>query len=150
MLSVPTRPFWIYATTLGLTAFVLNWCWEMAQMGAYTELAAVPWRQTVWTCTRATGGDVMITFASYGIGALAQGKLAWGATGKWNVYATGALLGALCATAYEWMALFSGRWSYSPEMPIVPIVGVGLWPSLQLTVLVPTALWAAWCMTAKR
>jgi hypothetical protein len=66
-------------------------------------------------------------------------------SGRWNVYATAALLGGACAAAYEWRALVTGRWFYAERMPVVPLLGVGLWPLLQLTLLVPLALWgAAW------
>lgn len=40
----------------------------------------------------------------------------------------------------EWRALATGRWSYTDGMPILPVLGVGLWPVLQLTLLTPIAL----------
>lgn len=103
-------------------------------------------------CTAATLGDVAITLGICGIGALSTGRLQWGLEKKWNVYATAALLGAACAAAIEWRALAFGRWSYTDQMPIVLFVGVGLWPLLQLTLLVPIALWIAawWTLRSRR
>jgi hypothetical protein len=87
---------------------------------------------------------VAVTLAVYGLGALAAGRWRWGVRPRWNVYATGAVLGGLVATALECRFLASGRWSYNERMPVVPILGVGLWPLLRLTLLVP----AAWAIAA--
>src|SRR5713226_9123430 len=88
---------WSYFAALFVAAFGLNWLWEMAQMPAYAEMAGRSWRETLPRCTVATLGDVVITFAVYGVGSLAAGQVRWGVTGKWNVYATAALLGAVNA-----------------------------------------------------
>ena len=133
------RPLWFCFVVLSLVAFVLNWFWEMAQMRAYTEMASAPWASTLMTCTWASIGDVAFTFIIYGIGALATGQSRWGMTGRWHVMAAAAILGAVFATAVEWNAQVSGRWSYTEAMPMVPMFGVGLWPFLQLTVTVPIA-----------
>jgi hypothetical protein len=132
-----------FIAAAAVIAFVLNWVWEMAQMSAYGEMAGVPWSQTLLPCTVAAVGDVAITMAVYGVGALAAGAWRWGMSGRWNVYATGALLGAACAVGYDYRALAVGRWSYTERMPIVPLLGVGLWPCLQLTLLVPIVFAAA-------
>jgi hypothetical protein len=60
-------------------------------------------------------------------------------SGCWNVYATAALLGGAFAVAYEWKALGSGRWRYTDRVPVMPVLGAGLWPLLQLALLVPLA-----------
>lgn len=134
-----------YWAVLTLSAFALNWLWEMVQMPAYVGMADRPWRDALGICTRATLGDVVITWASYGIGALASGQWRWGMMTTWNVYATGSVLGALAAVGIEWRGLSSGTWAYTDHMPIIPWTVVGLWPFLQLTILVPLALGiAAW------
>jgi hypothetical protein len=145
------RTLLTFFSALFIAAFGLNWLWEMAQMPAYAEMAHSPWWETVPACTRATLGDVVFTFAIYGLGALAAGRLDWGLKPRWNVYATATILGAACAVAFEWWAVGSGRWSYHARMPIVPVLHVGLWPLLQLTILVPAALgMAAWWTRRKR
>lgn len=45
----------------------------------------------------------------------------------------GALLAFAIAT--EWWALATGRWVYGPHMPIIPLLHVGLTPTIQLAVL---------------
>lgn len=42
--------------------------------------------------------------------------------------------------AVEWRALAVARWSYTESMPVVPLLSVGLWPLLPLTLLVPAAI----------
>lgn len=112
-------------------------------MPAYVELAGRSWREVAPRCTVATLGDAAITLAIYGVGALAAGRWRWGMEGGWNVYASAVLLGALSAVAVEWVALGEGRWSYSARMPVVPGLRVGLWPLLQLSLLVPASFWIA-------
>jgi hypothetical protein len=81
------------------------------------------------------------TLAAYGVGALAAGR--WRVAGAWNVYAAAAILGGLFTDAYEWRALAAGWWSKAEAMPVVPALGVGLWPLPRLALLVPAALWLA-------
>jgi hypothetical protein len=52
-------------------------------------------------------------------------------------------LGGAWAAAFEWYGRATGRWTCADRMPVVPLLGVGLWPLLQLAVLIPTALWIA-------
>ena len=132
-----------FLAALSLTAFGLNWAWEMVQMPAFVEMAGRSWSQTATVCTAATLGDVVITLAIYAVGALAAGNIRWGMTGNWNVYATTILLGGVFAAAFEWFSLATDRWKYNEHMPIVPVLKVGLWPLLQLTLLVPLSFWIA-------
>lgn len=138
---------WVFFGLLSAAALVLNWLWEMAQMPAYAEMAGRPWLDTLLPCTRASLGDVALTLAVCGIGALISGRWLWAAQGTWNVYAGAALLGAILGAATECRLLASGRWSYTGRMPVVPVLGVGLWPLLQLTLLTPIALWIAGRLT---
>jgi len=117
--------------------FVLNWFWEMLQMRAYSGLETISWREAAPGCTMAALGDVGISVVLYGIGALAAGRLLWAAKNSWNVYCALALLALCYAALTERYALASHRWSYNHTMPIVPLLNIGLWPLLQLMVLVP-------------
>jgi len=133
-----------FATTL-LASFVLNEIWEMAQMSAYLETAEPSWTSTLALCTRAAVGDVGIILGIYAAGALAAGDLGWGMRGRWNIYATVAVLGLAYAALVEHAALAAGRWSYTERMPVVSVLGAGLWPLLQMTLLPPlTFLFARW------
>jgi hypothetical protein len=121
-------------------AFGLNFLWEMLQMSAYAEMAGRSWRETALTCAVASVGDAALTLVIYGIGALVKGSWRWVTRGGWKNYLTAALLAVGCAAAVERAALATGRWSYLSRMPVPPLLGVGLWPFLQLTLLVPLTL----------
>jgi hypothetical protein len=137
-----------FFAALVASAFGLNWVWEMAQMPAFAEMAGRSWLETALPCARAALGDVAMTFGIYGLGSLAAGQWRWGMERRWNVYLTGALLGGVFASSFEWYSLASQRWTYNEQMPIVPILGVGLWPQLQLMLLVPLSwAFAAWWST---
>ena len=128
-----------------VASFVLNDIWEMAQMSAYVETAGYSWASTLPFCTRAAVGDVGIILGIYAICALAAGDLGWGLSGRWNVYAAAAVMGLACAALVEQAALAAGRWSYTERMPVVSMLGAGLWPLLQMTLLPPlTFLFARW------
>ena len=135
------RSMGAYFTVVALSAFSVNWLWEMFQMSAFVEMAGRSWRETALPCARAAMGDVAMTFAIYAFGALAASDIHWGVTGRWNVNLSGALLGGGFAAAFEWYSLASDRWTYNELMPIIPVLGVGLWPLLQLPLLVPLS-WA--------
>jgi hypothetical protein len=121
-------------------AFILNWFWEMLQMPAYSETAGLPWRATAWRCTWATIGDMAVTYAVYGFGALITGTIRWTSNWTHSQILAIALISGVFALAIEWQALLDQRWHYSERMPIVPILDVGLWPLLQLPLLVPLSV----------
>jgi hypothetical protein len=126
--SLPWRRLERFFAITVLVSFVLNEFWEMAQMSAYVETAGPSWTGTLELCTRAAAGD-----------------LGWGLRGRWNIYATAAVLGLAFAALVEHAALAAGRWSYTERMPVVSALGAGLWPLLQMTLLPPlTFLFARW------
>lgn len=126
-----------------LTGFVLNAIWEMAQMSAFVETADRSWTSTLALCTRAALGDVGIILGICAVGALAAGDPAWCLRGRWNMYAAAALLGLAQAVLVERSALAVGRWSYTERMNGASVLGAGLWPLLQLTLLTPLTIWIA-------
>lgn len=134
-----------FFATMMLASFVLNEIWEMAQMSSYVETSGHSWASTLGFCTRAAVGDVGITLGLYASGALAAGDPGWGLRCRWNIYATGAVMGLAYAALVEHAALAAGRWSYTERMPVVPWLDAGLWPLLQMTLLPMLAfLFARW------
>ena len=145
--SADSSPPWrrlgrFFAATV-LTGFVFNEIWEMAQMSAYVETAGRPWTSTLGLCTQAAVGDVGILLGIYAAVALATGGLGWGLRARWNRYAVAGFLGLAYSALVELAALAAGRWSYSARMPVVPGLGAGLWPLLQMTLLPPLTFWLA-------
>ena len=45
------------------------------------------------------------------------------------------LTGIVVAILIEYMAFFTQRWTYNSSMPIIPIINVGLTPTIQLALL---------------
>ena len=130
-----------FFAAIAAAAFVLNWIWEMIQMRAYAGMPARPWNEAAAICTIATLGDVVITLTIYFLGALAARRLFWASANSWNVYVFLAVVGFVSAACIERQALAVHAWGYNQKMPVVPYLQVGLWPLLQLTTLVPGAVW---------
>ncbi len=122
-------------TALAATAFALNWIWEMAQMFAYAKKPADSFAETFIICTLASVIDAMVTLAIDAF--LRFLTKPYGAM----FYLSAAILGALCAAGFEWFAFRFNLWSYSEQMIVLPVIGVGLLPFIQLTLLVPLAIW---------
>jgi hypothetical protein len=135
-----TGPLFI---TLLIVAFVLNWTWEMLQMFAYAGMTDAPWTKTIVLCSVASLGDVGITVIVFVTVALAAGKLSWAWDFKWHSYTAAALIATCYSTLTELWGLASGTWAYTANMIVVPVLNVGLWPFLQLMLLVPLAIWIA-------
>ena len=125
------RSFYIY---LAVVAFALNWVWEIAQMSAY-RTAEKSWGEALFFCTLATLIDALAVLAIYGAAVFFINRR------DWKFYLTAALLGAVCAVLFEKIAFAFGWWSYEKEMIVVPILGTGLLPFVQLTTLAPVSIW---------
>lgn len=134
-----SSPRWQFFSALFIAALVLNWLWEMIQMPAYSTTAGQSWRVPLLLCTIASLGDAAITLGIFAVSALATRRWRWATRAKWKQYIGIALLGAVSAVIIEKAASPLGLWEYASRMPIVPLLTVGLWPLLQLTLLVPLA-----------
>lgn len=116
-------------------SFGLNWIWEMTQMFGYDKKPATSVVESIIFCTLATVIDAVVTLAIYRLLEF------FGNHRNRLFYLCAALFGAICAIGFEWFAFRFNLWSYSQQMPILPLFGVGLLPFLQLTLLVPLAIW---------
>lgn len=104
------------------SALVLNSVWENAHSvlyanymrGAITEPILL--RASIWDA-------VIITLICLPF--LYDGSLR---RKSWLIFA----IGVVVAIAIEMYALQTGRWAYNELMPVIPLLGVGLTPTLQL------------------
>jgi len=103
-----------------ILAFILNWIWEIAQSALYLNHQGMP--ITSFILFRAAAADAVIILILVFI---AQ-KL------KINRSLFVALAGLVLAIVIEMWALQTGQWAYSALMPTVPIIRVGLTPTIQL------------------
>lgn len=119
---------------LFVVAFGLNWIWEVSQTFAF-EMSGVSIGKMLFFCTFASVIDGIVTAAIFWV----LQKLI--ADINWKFYLAAAGLGASSAVLFEQMAFTFDLWSYDEEMPVLPFLGTGLLPFLQLTILVPLAIW---------
>ena len=140
----PPAITWLPEFNVAVFAFLLNYPWELLQGPLFERMAAAPHWEAVKMCTQAALGDVFIMLAAYWlVAALAKSR-------RWIVAPTGLqlllfmTLGALITIVIEQLALrglWLESWSYSPLMPVIPVVGVGLSPLVQWLVLPPVVVW---------
>jgi hypothetical protein len=137
---VRQKSFRAFYTTLFVASFGLNWFWEIAQMFFYKVKPAEMWAHILLYCTLAAVIDALVTLVSYKLTTALIRNRGWKCNGGWKLYALMALFGAIWAIFFEIAAKEFGLWSYNEWMPLVPVIGVGLSPLLQLTLLMPAAL----------
>jgi hypothetical protein len=119
------RLFWI--------AFLLNVIWETAQLPAFEGMEQIPFWGHLIGGGIATLFDALFICGVYLV--LQRARRSPPAT-----YLLAAALGSITAIIVEHLALAGGWWSYSDVMPVLPFLGTGLFPFLQLTVLTPLSL----------
>jgi hypothetical protein len=121
--------------TVFVVAVAVNFAWEIVQSPLFAPMGG--WLLGTWRCFVASLGDGVIVLAIAAAGSLLFRRADWfvrpGATG----YLFTGALGLAVAVGIEIGALATGRWSYSEQMPLIPVVQVGVAPALQMLVLPP-------------
>ena len=128
-----------HATALSLVSFALHFVWESIQCpllyvhGSYDA----SWSGMI----RATAGDVLLTWTIYAGVSAASARWRWDAE-AWSARQWAVLIGVaiVLGIGVEVRALATGRWAYTPSMPVVPVLGVGLVPLAQLLILTPVGI----------
>ena len=95
-------------------------------------------------CFRGALGDMIFMVVIYAALAFVHRNLFWvaepAAYARSVTWVITVSLGFVLAVAFEWWALGTGRWSYADSMPLLPGLGVGLVPVLQMIVIPPFTL----------
>jgi hypothetical protein len=112
--------------------------WEHAHIVLYTGYGAMEGVLPVWLL--ATLGDLVYTLVIILIISAAKRGFGWIGNATTTDLFAAAVLGFLVALMVEYKGLYLGRWEYLLSMPIVPFLGVGLSPLLQMTLLTPLSL----------
>ena len=127
---------------LSLVSFFLHLIWEYVQCPLFYLHGSL--KPTHTAMLIATVGDVGITWLLYALLALYRKHWTW-SLDQWRVtdllLIEGLSLGV--ATSIEIRALDSGKWSYTPNTPLVPGTSVSFIPLLQLALLVPVSIFLA-------
>lgn len=112
-------------------AFLIQWGWEAIHAAAYVETNG-PFRQRLLHCLPMGAVD-----AVWSLGLLVTARVIVRPAGQSHRAAflwLTVVLGAMTAATLEWHALRTGRWTYNGLMPLIPGLGVGVFPVLQMAI----------------
>jgi hypothetical protein len=118
-----------------LVAVAFNFVWEVAQSPLFAPMGG--WLLGSWRCFVASLGDGVIVMAIAVAGWVLFRRVDWFSRPGIAGYAFMGALGAAAAVAIELGARATSRWSYTDQMPLIPIVQVGLVPVLQMLAIPP-------------
>ncbi|WP_075831536.1 hypothetical protein [Deinococcus marmoris] len=114
-------------------AFALNFAWEMLQMPLFGDM---DWSPASWVlCAAASLGDAAFSAAAYAALAVWHRDTWWIRRRRLLDLTLVVMGGTLSAFLGERITLALGWWSYRPLMPLVPGLGVGVVPFVQLAAL---------------
>jgi hypothetical protein len=129
---------------LAALSFLFNLPWEMGQMRFYRCAETRSNAQTMRFCALTSLGDAAIALGAFWAVSRVTGSREW-VRDPSPVEVAGFVGSGLAATVlFEWLATeVLDRWEYAPGMPTLPVLGTGLAPLLQWSLLPPLALWFA-------
>lgn len=122
--------------TLFVLAVAINYPWELGQSVLFARPDS--WPSMWWHCLVASAGDGLLVCLIYGAGYGAFGRQDWYEQPRARHYVLMLVVGALIAIAMEWIAVhIIRRWAYTPSMPVIPVLEIGIVPLAQMLVLPP-------------
>lgn len=114
----------------------------MLQVPWFEGMAEASHGSVVWSCTRATGGDILILLAGFWLASMVRGNRQWVLLGERKPAAMLVVTALLVTIVLERLATGPlERWTYADAMPIVPLLQVGMSPLLQWLLVPPLLLW---------
>lgn len=121
---------------LFVISVLLNFPWEVAQMSLYVEDGS--WFEFAMHCIVPSLGDGLIVMLIFCVGWMARGRLDWADKPGGAGYALMLISGFSLAVIIEWVGFYGlKRWSYTTSMPLLPGLGIGVVPVLQMLILPP-------------
>lgn len=127
---------WLRVGMLYLGAMLVgNVAWEAFHLPLYTVWETSPSAYLMFVVVHCTVGDLMI-----GASALFTAAVLVGRNGPQSEYACVAFFTVVFGLSYtlfsEWLNVsVRGSWAYAANMPVVPLLGIGLSPILQWIVI---------------
>lgn len=116
-----------------LIGFFTNLIWENAQAFLYEGYGG--FIHHFMPCFIASIIDALVILLVYFLLALFYHDIYWPKHNRSLRYLVVVLIGGILAVGFELWALTKGEWAYTGLMPVVPYIGVGLSPLLQLMLL---------------
>jgi hypothetical protein len=127
-----------FAAKMFVLAWVLNFLWELAQKPLYV-VGSFPPFPLGWL--RAATWDAGYILVLYLLLAVLHGDFYW--LRRKNVWDLVFIFfsGFTAAAVVERQALALGKWFYADTMPLIPFLGVGLTPFIQLPLMSFAVYW---------
>jgi hypothetical protein len=114
---------------------------------AHAPLYRAWWAEPPLALAGCVAGDTALALGSLVLALFLVGDRHWPARSHGPVGVLTVAIGLVCAVAIERLAVgVFGMWAYADAMPMVPLLGVGLSPMAQWTVIPLAAL----CWTRRR
>jgi len=127
--------WWTLAAVFG-AAVLFNYPWELAQAPLYVGMEN--FRAAWWHCFVASLGDGLLVLLIFVAGWVTLRRQAWFTQPGVHGYLLMLAMGLVIGVSVEWIAVhLMERWTYTARMPLVPGLGVGIVPLLQMLVLPP-------------
>ena len=129
---------------IAVFALLLNFPWEVLQAPLFVGTANAPFIAAIQSCVRATLGDAVIMLLAYWMVSGVAGSRQWIIIPNSRQLLLFVAIGVVITAAIEWLATrgwWVQNWTYSPAMPLVPGIGVGIVPLLQWITLPLLVVW---------
>jgi len=123
---------WVFAWVV-----LCNFPWEMGQAAAYSGSPSTLW-QALRDCGIHSVIDGLLSLGIFWGGGVVFRQADWMRRPGLSGYVWAGTTGFFLSVVIELNAVYRlGRWAYQPSMPLLPGLGVGLLPVLQMLVLPP-------------
>jgi hypothetical protein len=127
---------------IGAFAFLLNYPWEFLQVPFFAGMADAPHWEAMLFCSRAAVGDAGIAVVAFWAVAVAVRRRSWLVNPTTRQVLSFVASGLVITVILEWLATeVWNRWEYAAMTPTLPVLGTGLLPVLQWSVLPPLLVW---------
>ena len=118
-----------------IVAVLLNYLWELAQAPLYVGMEAYNAR-IFWHCFVASLGDGIMVLLIAAAASFMLRRPEWFVRPGFRGYLVIMMAGLVLAVVVEWVAVhILNRWEYTPSMPTLPVLHIGLVPIAQMLVL---------------
>jgi len=134
-------------SVLIIVSFIVHFVWEYLHFGLYTGYEQ--WSGSTPVYWLATIGDVLYTLGAFALVSAIKKSYEWIMNATLTDYLMLVTLGCFIALFVEYKGLALDRWQYRPDMPIIPILGVGVSPILQMSLLLPLTILVTQWMTRR-
>lgn len=147
ILAVPAEElsaFYGYMRWVFLFGFFLHTWYELFHSALYTDFPEFDYLLIVIAIFISAIADGFIScLLLFAVTLFRKGKWDWSPPWDKKAAVLVVIVALIVQTVGEWVAINTDRWAYNQYMPIVPGLGVGLTPLLQMPLLILVTFWLA-------